>query len=643
MCRPEGVALDSTGNLYVVDGLNNRVLKYDSAFTGDTTADVVLGQPNFSANNPNIVDASDFGGSAGEVTLVGTVNFTALGGVAFDNHLNRLYVADTTNNRVLGYNDASSFANGAPANVVIGQQNFVTGSSPACNGNGASLFDLCRPIGVAVDGLGNLYVADYGDNRVLKFAAPVVTGELPALVIGQANFFSQNCNALPGAEGLCEPTGLAVDIFGNLYVADTGNNRVLEFTTPESTNPSASRVFGQPGFTTTDCNHGGLGPASLCSPTGVTIDGSGHMLIADLYNNRVLLFKTPFTKSSADFVFGQGGSGTNFDSQICNLSGLGSTTLCGPVEVALDENDNPYVSDALNNRIVHYTPNATKAVADMVFGQGGLYVTNKANLGGTTPSAATLSLPLWLATDAKGNLYAADGGNNRVLQYEDPAGSPSPTPTPGMATVSPSELLFGNVATGNTSPVKTATLTNNGAGTIVINAINRVGSNPTDFVQNNNCIGSLAGGKSCTIKVMFTPSAAVGTPEAVQFVIYDNSKNGPQLLEAYGTSAPPATLAPSSLNFGNVTKGTTSASKTVTLTNNLNRLLTISSISVTGTNPGDFPKTTTCGSTLAAFANCTVSVSFKPAATGARSATLAISDSPDSGSPHHVALTGTGQ
>jgi len=316
-----------------------------------------------------------------------------------------------------------------------------------------------------------------------------------------------------------------------------------------------------------------------------------------------------------------------------------------------------------------------------------------------------------------------------------------------MATLSSAGLLFGSVATGSTSPTKKVTLTNNGAGAIFVNAVNRVGSNPTDFAQTNNCIGSLGGGKSCTINVTFTPSKSPGTSEAAQLVIYDNAKNAPQTLPVYGTSALPATLAPASLDFGNVavantsvaqslkltnnrstaltsititlggtnpgyflktttcgaslaafasctisvkfkpvalgsrsasvivkdnpgnlqqsallkgtgavqvtvaptslsfgsiTHGTTSAAKLVTVTNNQSAALTISTISLSGTNPGDFLKTTTCGASLAAFKSCTVSVKFKPATTGARSATLTVTDSPDTGSPHKVSLGGTG-
>jgi hypothetical protein len=108
-----------------------------------------------------------------------------------------------------------------------------------------------------------------------------------------------------------------------------------------------------------------------------------------------------------------------------------------------------------------------------------------------------------------------------------------------------------------------------------------------------------------------------------------------------GAQAPAMTLNPTSLSFGSRQIGTTSAPQTVTLTNSGTAALTISGITLTGTNPGDFAKTTTCGSSLAAAASCAINITFTPTATGSRSATLQIADNA-AGSPHSVALSGTG-
>lgn len=101
-------------------------------------------------------------------------------------------------------------------------------------------------------------------------------------------------------------------------------------------------------------------------------------------------------------------------------------------------------------------------------------------------------------------------------------------------------------------------------------------------------------------------------------------------------------MAPTSLTFAAQKVGTTSAAKTVTLTNNLSTVLTISSISITGSNSGDFAETNTCGSSVAAKSKCTFGVTFTPTALGTRVATLSVTDSANN-SPQTVALTGTGK
>ena len=117
----------------------------------------------------------------------------------------------------------------------------------------------------------------------------------------------------------------------------------------------------------------------------------------------------------------------------------------------------------------------------------------------------------------------------------------------------------------------------------------------------------------------------------------------PQTVGLTGTGVVPVSVTPASLAFASQTVGTTSAAKTVTVKNNQSSTLTSLSLTFTGTNAGDFLQSaTTCGSSLAAGASCTVSVQFEPSATGARSGTLTVNDSATT-SPQAVALTGTGK
>src|SRR5207249_1982468 len=164
------------------------------------------------------------------------------------------------------------------------------------------------------------------------------------------------------------------------------------------------------------------------------------------------------------------------------------------------------------------------------------------------------------------------------------------------------------------------------------------GTNAGDFSRSTNCGTSLAVGASCTINVKFAPKAS-GARHAV-LSITDNAAGSPQKvpLSGIGTTAK---LSPTSLSFGTVAIGTTSPAKTVTLTNVGTTTLTITGIAITGTNAGDFAQTHTCGTSLAAGASCSISVAFKPTASGTRTAAVSVSDSA-AGSPQTVALSGTG-
>ena len=213
-----------------------------------------------------------------------------------------------------------------------------------------------------------------------------------------------------------------MDAGGNLYVADNDNNRVLEYNTPFAgcgsfpcVGGGANRVFGQGGsFTSNTVNKGGLSADSLNFPTGVALDAGSNLYVADNGNNRVLEYNTPLTSgTTADTVFGQGGSFTS------NNIGVSADSLHSPTGVALDAASNLYVADNVNNRVLEYnTPLTTDTTADAVFGQGGNFASGTANNGGL--SADSLSSPGAIAVDASGNLFIADNGNNRVLEYNSP-------------------------------------------------------------------------------------------------------------------------------------------------------------------------------------------------------------------------------
>ncbi len=214
--------------------------------------------------------------------------------------------------------------------------------------------------------------------------------------------------------------------------------------------------------------------------------------------------------------------------------------------------------------------------------------------------------------------------------------------TSSVVKLTPRTVSFGNQITSTASGAKTVTVTNTGATALTISTIAVTGSNASDFAQTNNCPTSLAVNTSCTANVTFTPSAAGTRTGTLTFT--DSSTDSPQTVALSGTgvaTAPAAILSPTTLSYGNQNTGTASPAQTVTLTNSGTAVLNIASIVVTGTNAADFAQTNTCASTLAVSASCMISVKFTPSASGARSATITITDDA-TGSPQSVAMSGTG-
>ena len=210
-----------------------------------------------------------------------------------------------------------------------------------------------------------------------------------------------------------------------------------------------------------------------------------------------------------------------------------------------------------------------------------------------------------------------------------------------QASLSPTSLTF-TATTGTTSAAQTVTLKNIGNATLTLNGISIIGTNPTDFAQSTTCGSSLAANATCSISVTFTPASA--TTFAATLSVADNATGSPQTVALGGTGtaipAPIAALTPASMSFTS-NSGVASAAQVVTLKNTGNAALTITGITINGTNPADFSQTNTCGNSLAAGANCSISVIFTPASAATFSATLSVADNA-SGSPQTATLSGTG-
>ena len=231
-----------------------------------TTATRVLGQPDFTHNATTTLSA-------------GSLNFPGnhgSGAVVVDVINDHVYVADTGNNRVLGWASLSALTTGKFPDIVIGQLDFE--SSVA----GTSSTRLSSPNGVAVDAAGNVYVADTGNSHVLEFPNPFTSfnndGQFSnfaaSVVLGQVGNFTSGSRDVdtgsPDSETLCSPQGVAVDGDNNVWVTDTGNNRVVEYSGPVTADSFyADLVFGQLGsFSSKTANNGGISKNSLNQPNG---------------------------------------------------------------------------------------------------------------------------------------------------------------------------------------------------------------------------------------------------------------------------------------------------------------------------------------------------------------------------------------
>ena len=556
LCEPSGLATDLAGDLFILDADNNRVLKYITPLTasategsGDTTADVVLGQPNFVHGQVNLVDES-------------SLDLPRQIAVDSSNHL---YVADASNNRVLGWRNASGFSNGAPADLVIGQADFLSAGINRTGASTPTASTLWLPYGVAVDAAGDLYVADDLNNRILEFSAPFTAcaGVFPCVggaankVFGQTGFTTGTCNdggASPTSATLCNPQQVAVDHLGNLYVADFGNNRALEYNTPltatsvkGSGDTTADLVFGQgltgagTEFTTADCNHpsGAVSANSLCGSFGVAVDPNNNLYISDYTNSRVLEYNETVSASTApanvtaNKVFGQAGS---FSQKTC--AAASASTFCVPAGVVVDASGNLYLADWTNSRVLQFitplsasaTPGSGDTTADVVWGQGGDLLTADCNIGAAIPDASTLCTPYGVAADSAGNVYISDTGNNRVTDYDPPFPPPGlqlPEISNGVLKVQPARVAFDVTAIGKRRTSK-LTLINNGSVAVRIRNISAAG----DFSYASDCGTLLQPNQRCEVRVTFSPLTR-GDRGGV-LVIGDDAGEGPHLIRLSG-------------------------------------------------------------------------------------------------------------
>ena len=353
-----------------------------------------------------------------------------------------LYVADTGNNRILAWKNATSatLTKLQAPDLIIGQPNSYT-TLAATNGG---LFD---PTGLVVDAKGNLYVADSGNNRVLRYPAPFANNNAsPDIVLGQPDKYTSRSANQGGAifaqtlclSGSC-PAGsltffssLAMDSSGDLFVVDAGNRRVLQYPaaslTSGATDPAAALVIGQAGLTVANGPATILDRNTLAVPAGLAFDSAGHLFVSDSGANRLLVYTPPFSNGMAA-------------SRLAGIvnpapSGATASTLSSPSGLVMI-NNGPAVLDTGDNRLLIFNAYSSwpalasgdttfanpPPVAIAVLGQAD-FTTSTANAGHAqasfTSNGATIptfSSPVAAAVGVNGDVFVVDAGNNRVLVY----------------------------------------------------------------------------------------------------------------------------------------------------------------------------------------------------------------------------------
>ncbi len=363
----------------------NPALRAGTIWVSD--AELVLGQPDFESTGSSAAD-----------TQVADPQ-----GICVDPDTGKVFVADHFNHRVLRYASASSLTNGAAAEIVLGQTGFLM-STP-----GVSEKQMREPFDVAIDSDGNLWVADMGNHRILRFdnAATIGSGAEATLVLGQADFSGSGNGT--AANQLNRPNAIDFDAAGNLYIGDGDNARILIHlnANSKSNGEDADILLGQTAYGA---------PSFMISQQishysgGLAVDADGTLFVSGMITNRIMVWENAATLvdgAPADRVIGQ----ANFTAM---ASGLSATKMTFPQHLAINSEGTLFVADKGNNRVLVFNNASSlsgEVPADAVLGQ------SDAELNVMETSQDGMNQPGGVALDDEGRLIVGDGGNGRVLFF----------------------------------------------------------------------------------------------------------------------------------------------------------------------------------------------------------------------------------
>jgi hypothetical protein len=526
---PGGIWVDSTGNYFISDSGNARTRVVNNQTTAITVGGTTI-QP-----------LGDIETIAGGGNGLGTgAPTTAQLALPWDvaEYGGNIYIVDQGNNRILEVTNPTSSS--AAITVVAGNGSAGWGG----DGGPATSALLNGPSGIAFDGSGNMYIAD--SNNMVVREVNALTHDI-STVAGQANKSCYPTTSACGDGGIATsatfafPLNLAFDPAGNLYISDWQGYKIRKVVPSGGSiaNGTISTIAGT-GVSGSKGN-GTLGTsANLNHPAGLVVDSSSNVYISDQYNNEVRqVVQTPNASTCSQSV--------GFICQwalnlAAKLAGDGLPKLQGsmwnPLELAIDPSNNVYISGGNNNVVQRIsaatTIYSTVAGASTNSIQGGFS-------GDKGPATSAKMANLGAFVDGSGNLYIADGGNNRIRYV----------PLAPAATATPTTLALGQWALGVTGGSQPVTLSSTGGEDLSMTSEPTFsGTNNGDFSQTNTCgtlPATISPDDTCTISVSLTPS--VYGPESATLNITDNATGGSQKVTLTGSgpnfsmSASPSTIS----------------------------------------------------------------------------------------------------
>jgi hypothetical protein len=666
-----GIAVDAAGNLYIADTGNDAIRVVNTQNSSITVAGVTIPANAIAtiAGSSNICSSSTLT-ACGDGGPAIAARFNAPAYIKLDVAGN-IYVADTGDNAIRVINTQSTSITIAgvtiPANYIAtvvgtGTACAAPTASPACGDTGqASVATLHTPRGVYVDASGNIYVVDNKDYRIRKVNAS--TGIITT-VVGTGTICSTSTAAcgdggVATSATIASAHGIYVDPSGQIYIADTTDNRIRMVNTAgiisTIAGTGASGVTGSGGSATS---------AEFIYPGDTLADAAGNVYIAGGNSNNVDLINSGMLITIAGSSAGTGGySGNGGNSQNALINDAQS--------IAFDLQGNLYLAESISNVIRKLSVgNSVATYANQAEGVTSVPQTiNVINTGSSSLNVNSLTIPTGFVQQILGsdctastsllpasycvlniafdpptpvaystNAVIVSNSGNAISGANSIKLSGTGTYVAPTVSLSPTALSFGNQPVGTTSTSQTIQLSNTGSSPFTISSAVITGS--ASYTQTNNCPAILLAQTSCIYTFSFTPTSS-GT-FLNTFTVTDTLDSVTSSATLSGTGiVPQVSLSQSTLSFGTQPIGVSGTAQLVTLTNTGAAPLSITSATIVGSGASSYSQTSTCGSSLAANASCSIYITFAPLSLGNQSANLSLTDNaPDS--PESVSLSGTG-